>query len=111
MCDQLQQYHKQDPANACRSAAQPAALESKQRPGGSDLKTACDPATDAAMARAALSWHLPRGAFWEPLGAGGQVKAQVRDLQVREQDPVVCPTATASRHHKQTVQARNCMAP
>ncbi len=70
-------------ARAGRSPAQSAAPGGDVRPGGRHLAAALHTAAHAGVDRAALSGRLCRGALWQPLGAGGPVQGQVRDLQAR----------------------------
>ena len=66
----------------CRGVPQPAAAARQLRPGGGDLAAALHPAAHAGLGAGALPRRLPGGPLWQPLGPGGQIQSQVRDLQV-----------------------------
>ena len=66
----------------CRGVPQPAAAARQLRSGGGDLAAALHPAAHAGLGARAFPGRLPGGPLWQPLGAGGQVQGQVRDLQV-----------------------------
>lgn len=91
----------QSKMSVSRCLSQPAKTGAEVRPSSCHFQAALHPAAHSRLDRGALPWGLLRGALWQPLGSGGQVKGQVRDLQVSH----LIPSMLCSQTWLQCVEA------